>query len=175
MEVGFLIDPPMMGRSFSLEFLLLFWERSELVFVGTFSFSWILLSNSRCSLILSSVMWSARVPEFLFTVEEEEEEEGHNWGRVKLWSSVFLFLLRESEELDPVLRRSGEWELEWLSPGDKDETYSVEVVVEVGVEGRNRELTSRFLCWRGFGDWEETGEPGCAFIRGKDRGKCCCM
>ena len=128
----------MMGRSFSL-YPLMFEPFSNVLPLC------FLLSYSRCSLILSSLIRSARVPEFLFT-EEEDEEEGHScwWRVVKPCSSVFLLLLCLVVEVDPVLRRGGER----LSRGEEKpgSTMEVVVVVELGGEGRERELTSRFLC-----------------------------
>lgn len=74
------------------------------------------------SMILSSVMWSARVPEFLFATADE----GHSWWRVGPGSSVMAWRRFGLEDL----RRTGEW-------------HSAECVVEFGGEGRNRELDSR--------------------------------
>ena len=66
---------------------------------------------------------------------------------MKPCSSVFLLLLLLLcliVEVDPVLRRGGER----LSLGEEKpgSTMEVVVVVELGGEGRKRELTSRFLC-----------------------------
>jgi hypothetical protein len=165
----YLIDPPILGLLFSLAWVLIsFWFSNllnspellcllrKIPLMTSFPD---FLSFFR-SFSLSFPRWSPRVLEFLFGLEEDEEEvvvvdEGHS-PRVNPESSRLLCCFRVLEEAELVLvvvmGLCPIGESDWLF-GDGI-PLSCEEAVEEGE--RYREVTSRDLALLGFGDWSKT-------------------